>query len=289
MEKTKCAYVTIATSKNYLVGLMAMAMSLKHTGTAIPLYAMLPEELTKKEEALCSCLVDNGIHIIGYNQSIRIPQQLKDSNNRNGDSRWNYTFDKLLVFELTQFEKIVYIDSDMYILHNIDHLFDMLHMSATVAGRSYPDNEDWVDLNSGIMVISPREGLVEQFEKVIPQVILEKGSCGDQDILQAFYEDWPKRPELDLGEKYNVFACYADYYENHLGYNYNNNLNDPLSIAVLHFIGEKKPWMQQPSWLSLLKQTVHLCLLKAIHKRNTTSVLLDYKILLHKAKKLLNR
>lgn len=281
------AYITISTGKSYLLGIMAMYLSLKQTGTKIPLYAMLPSDLVKEEEKLCVQLKENGINIIEYNNSISIPQQLIDNNENHGDRRFSHTFDKLLVFEQTQFDKIVYLDADIYILHNLDHLFQLPHMSAMIAGKSYPGNEDWVDLTSGIMTIVPEQGLSAKFEKLIPDVIRAKGICGDQDILQAYYSDWPQHPELDMGEKYGVIAYYAKYYEKHLGYKYTNNVADPHSIAVIHYAGEKKPWMQQWSPLSVLKQELQLMMLRMMHKRNTDAVLLEYKHLIRKARKLL--
>lgn len=283
------AYITISTGKSYLLGIMAMYLSLKQTGTKIPLYAMLPRDLVKEEEKLCVQLKENGINIIEYNNSISIPQQLIDNNENHGDRRFSHTFDKLLVFEQTQFDKIVYLDADIYILHNLDHLFQLPHMSAMIAGKSYPGNEDWVDLTSGIMTIVPEQGLSARFEKLIPDVISAKGICGDQDILQAYYSDWPQHPELDMGEKYGVIAYYAKYYEKHLGYKYTNNVADPHSVAVIHYAGEKKPWMQQWSPLSVLKQELQLMMLKMMHKRNTDAVLLEYKKLIRKARKLLYR
>lgn len=283
------AYITISTGKSYLLGIMAMYLSLKQTGTKIPLYAMLPSDLVKEEEKLCVQLKKSGINIIEYNNSISIPQQLIDNNENHGDRRFSHTFDKLLVFEQTQFDKIVYLDADIYILHNLDHLFQLPHMSAMIAGKSYPGNEDWVDLTSGIMTIVPEQGLSAKFEKLIPDVISAKGICGDQDILQAYYSDWPQHPELDMGEKYGVIAYYAKYYEKHLGYKYTNNVADPHSVAVIHYAGEKKPWMQQWSPLSVLKQELQLMMLKMMHKRNTDAVLLEYKKLIRKARKLLYR
>lgn len=282
------AYITIATNKKYLPGVMALHISLRQTGTSIPLYVMLLSDLVRSEDALCSKLKDNGIQIIEYSNSVNLPQQLIDNNKHQGELRFNHTFDKLLVFEQTQFDKIVYIDADMYVLQNLDHLFEKPHMSAVVAGKEYPGNEHWIDLNSGLMVIVPEKGLSQKFSSIIPEVYDRKKWCGDQDILQAYYEEWPNRHELHLGEKYGVFANYAHYYESHLGYVYNDQIDDPKSVAILHFIGETKPWMQQWSLLSVLKQDLHLVTLKLIHKRNTTAAILEYKKLVRKARKLLS-
>ena len=281
------AYVTLSTSKSYLLGIMTMYLSLRKTETNIPLYAMLPTDLIKTEPKLCGRLKTSGVNIIEYGNSIFIPQHLVESNENHGDSRFSHTFDKLLVFEQTQFDKIVYLDADIYILHNLDHLFQIPHMSAMIAGKSYPGNEDWIDLTSGIMTIVPEKGLSKQFERLIPDVIKAKGICGDQDILQAYYTNWPQRPELDMGEKNGVIAYYAKYYEQQLGYKYTNKVEDPLSVAVIHYAGEMKPWMQHWSPLSVLKQELQLAALRLIGKRNTTAVLLEYKHLVRKARKLL--
>ena len=192
-----------------------------------------------------------------------------------------------MIFGLTQFEKIVFLDSDIYILHSLDHLFEMPHMSAMIAGKSYPGNEDWVDLTSGIMTIVPEEGLVQKLTQVIPQVLAEKGSCGDQDILQAYYTNWVNQPELNMGEKYGIIAGYASYYEKTLGYKYTNVVDDPKSVAIMHYAGEKKPWMQHWSALSVVKQELELFGLKLFRVRNTTAVLLEFKKLVRKAKKIL--
>ena len=281
------AYVTMATSKDYLPGLMAMYLSLKQSGTQIPLFAMLPHTLVEQEQPSITNLKRNGIIILEYSRSIEIPQQLIDNNAHQGDHRFSHTFDKLLVFGLTQFDKIVFLDADIYILHNLDHLFQLPHMSAMIAGKSYPGNEDWIDLTSGIMTIVPKDGLVERITANIPSVIAQKGACGDQDILQSYYADWTTHPELDMGEKYGIIAGYASYYEQQLGYHYTNQINDPKSVAIIHYAGEKKPWMQHWSPLSVLKQELQLAALRLIRKRNTDAVLLEYKHLVRKARKLL--
>ena len=106
------AYVTMATSKNYLPGLMAMYLSLKQTGTHIPLYAMVPHNLVVAEPKAIDSLQKSGVNILKYSHSVDIPQQLIDNNATQGDHRFSHTFDKLLIFGLTQFDKIVFLDAD---------------------------------------------------------------------------------------------------------------------------------------------------------------------------------
>ena len=92
-----------------------------------------------------------------------------------------------------------------------------------------------------------------------------------------------------MGEKYGVMSYYSHYFEEKLGYHYNNDVNDPKSVAIIHYASEKKPWMQQWSTLSVLKQELQLMMLRMMHKRNTDAVLLEYKKLIRKARKLLYR
>lgn len=281
------AYITFCNTANYLEGLMATWLCLRDTGTTFPFYALLPTKLIQEFPNEVTNLKKEGINIIEYNRPVVVPQELIDNNTKAGNLRGNQCYDKLLVFEQTQFEKVVYIDTDIYILHSLDRLFDMPHMSAMIAGKSYPGNEDWVDLSAGILTIIPKAGMVAELMKKVPEVIEKGGALGDMSILQTYYYDWPQHPELDMGEKYGVMSYYAHYFEKHLGYHYTNDIDDPKSVAIIHYASEKKPWMQHWSPLSVLKQELQLAALRLLHKRNTDAVLLEYKHLVRKARKLL--
>ena len=65
--KEHYAYITMATSQDYLLGLMTMWLSLKNTGTQIPLYAMLPSELVLSHPEYVKNLKRNGVNILKYN------------------------------------------------------------------------------------------------------------------------------------------------------------------------------------------------------------------------------
>jgi alpha-N-acetylglucosamine transferase len=186
----------------------------------------------------------------------------------------------LLVFELTQFEKVVFIDADMMVMQNLDCLFSKPHMSATNAGFSFPGNENDIDLNSGLMVIEPQPNLVEQLLSTIPSILMRKKAFGDQDLLQAFYSEWPSRPELNFGEKYNVYANYLEYYIRELNYHFNSNVDDPKSIAIVHFIGASKPWHARWNIGSIVYQDIRLLYYRCFGLRNAEWVKLEYKHLI---------
>ena len=74
----------------------------------------------------------------------------------------------------------------MMVVRNIDALFDLPHMSAVVAGQGC--HPDWIDLNSGLMVIEPEEGETDRMLDLLgglrEEELAEYAGIGDQDVVQ---------------------------------------------------------------------------------------------------------
>ena len=221
--------------------------------------------------------------IVKIMPKIEAPQEIKSKNKL--FPHWNNTFDKFNIFNLTEYDKVVYLDSDIYVSENIDELFEKPNMSAVIAGKSYPFNKHWNELNSGVMVIEPKEGIREElinrmyemskikralrkphkqeYKRFFSNISLLKikdkickyvQGIGDQDVLEDFF-DWKNNPQLHLDEQYNVFSNYADYYKKDLG----------INPKCYHFIGAKKPWSLTPK--ELAKQRTSLESKKDIQKK----------------------
>src|SRR5690606_3624872 len=160
-----------------------------------------------------------------------------DNVNKSGPTHWQFTFEKLYIFSLTQFDKIVYLDSDMLVLENIDELFDKEHMSAVgPAGGRFPGNEDYNGLNSGLLVIQPNTKDFDSLINLIPSVTERLQSCGDQDvIIEYFIEDWRNRAELHLDDRYNMIFPYINYYTKKFSYTVQQKRSDN-NIEIVHFI-----------------------------------------------------
>ena len=131
---------------------------------------------------------------------------------------------------------MVYLDSDMQVVRNIDFLFDCPHMSAV---RADVFNEPGLDkLNSGLMVIVPSEkefvGLKELWES--GDIPLKR--VGDQDVIRAYYSDWGTKPKLTLSPGLNVF--YSEVTSGVI------HRQDVEPVSVIHYIGHNKPWMISP-------------------------------------------
>lgn len=183
---------------------------------------------------------------------------------------WKETLFKLKVFDLTQFDKIVFLDSDMLVLKNIDHLFEMPHMSSVGAGQEL--HSDWVKLNSGLMVIEPNHEEYLGLERLIDQVYREKTEAGlgigDQDVIQAYYDKlWFESDRLHLSSVYNTMLGYAGYMQK------NGAITGLDDIYVYHFTGKQKPWREKP----IEKAAIRLKILKRSKSKIDYEALRRYK------------
>ncbi len=229
-------YLTVLTTDAYAIAAVALRECLRKSQ---PRYG-LTVALTKNVSESC----ERSLQRAGLT-TLRIDRQLKRAVAT--DSHWDNTFGKLLMFELLQFEKIVYLDGDMLVLRNLDHLFDRPRLSAAVPDKLIRGHESWVQLCSALMVIEPQAGLADAIMQHVPAVEARMKSFSDQDLLHEHFPDWPSHPELELNQGYGVFPDSIDQYVNNFGYNLNFAAPDERTIAVVHFVGSRKPWAWSPA------------------------------------------
>ena len=229
-------YITLLSTPDYLPGVMALARSLRASGTQRPLVVAVAAGIGPEVDAV---LRREGL------ETLRLPPAIRPAGLDQSDAHhWTHTLDKLHLFGLTRFRKLVYLDSDMMVLSRIDELFDWPHMAAVAAGRLA--NPDWVRLNSGLMVIEPRAGLPEEIVATLPAAVRHAeaagtGIVGDQDLINAYYPEWPGS-HLQLDEAYNVLHPLVDHYVATGRYTLDASAGRSRLIKVIHFIGSAKPW-----------------------------------------------
>lgn len=251
---TKYAYVTCLTNEKYLPGMFALKESLNRVKSEYDLYVLIPDN----NEALESQVMKKvpGVFIISAKGIPDFPE-MSDTKHY-----WKETFFKLRALSLTQFEKIILIDSDMMVLQNIDHLFKCESLSAVVSGEVC--HPEYSQLNSGLVVIEPKQEMAEEYIQLIPTVYelrKAKGAfSGDQDVFHYLNKNWPDPKSLKLPEGYNEFLyCCGKFLKNAP-----NGIKD---LYIVHFIGSKKPWEIKPlkligSYLRKLKFTEARLLIK---------------------------
>ena len=245
------AYITLLSTISYLPGVIVLHDSIKRTNTTYPFWVAISSSISLEIEAKLS---DRGMHVMRLPAPVKIPLTFKEKS-----GHWGNTFDKIHLFGLTYFSKLVYLDSDMVVLKNIDGLFEKPHLSAVAAGQL--EHPDWTRLNSGLMVIEPvaqlSEKMVETIDRAVQEVsALGSNKIGDQDIINAYYPDWPDQKELHLDEGYNLFFSDLDTYINRHSYQIPEiQKNNSKDIYVLHFVGPQKPWMKWANIKHFLKST----------------------------------
>lgn len=133
-------------------------------------------------------------------------------------------FAKLRLWELTEYNSVVFIDADTLMLRNCDRLFEYPEFCA--APNVYEDVADFHRLNSGVFTARPSK---DTFAKMLsaldaPDVFWRRT---DQTFLEHFFPDWHGLP---------VFYNMLQYVWFNLP-----ELWDWNSIFILHYQYEK-PW-----------------------------------------------
>jgi glycogenin glucosyltransferase len=218
------AWVTLATNDSYSLGALVVAHSLRKVATAHKLCVLITPGVS---EAMKSKLNDvfDVVELVNVLDS-------KDATNLAVLKRpeLGITFTKLHCWNLTQFDKCVFLDADVLILQNCDELFEREEFSAAA-------DVGWPDIfNSGVFVFKPS---VETYGKLI-QFADTVGSFdgGDQGLLNQYFSEWSTGDSSNrLPFLYNT-ASTATYSYLPAFKHFNKN------IKILHFIGDTKPWQQ---------------------------------------------
>lgn len=212
------AYATILHSAHvYVCGAIAAAQSIRMVGSTRDLVILVDETISEYHR--------EGLAAAGWNvrtiERIRNPKAEKDAYNE-----WNYS--KFRLWQLTDYDKIIFIDADLLILRNIDFLFGMPEISAIGNNATL--------FNSGVMVVEPSNCTFQLLMDHINEI--ESYNGGDQGYLNEIFTWWHRIPkhmnflkhfwEGDEEEKKEtktrLFGA------------------DPPILYVLHYLG-MKPWL----------------------------------------------
>lgn len=242
-------YVTLLSSDDFVIGVIMLSLSLHKVKARYPLLVLCTNDVsTSSIQVLEKYQVPYKVlseHISVDMSKVNVSKEFQ---------HWNRTFDKLLIWSLTEYSKVVCLDSDMQVIRNIDFLFEAPHMSAVIADQW---NEPGLDkLNSGLMVIEPNLKDYEGLKQLWESGSIKLRNAGDQDVIRAYYKDWGENIDLVLHPGLNVL-----YSEVSAGIIKKENV-DPVS--VIHYIGGLKPWMiSAPALMKRLKHNFlwkYLCL-----------------------------
>ncbi|WP_226647989.1 glycosyltransferase family 8 protein [Microbulbifer variabilis] len=245
---SRCAFVTLVNSPDYVIGAVVLKRSLERVGSVYPLIAMVAAECVDTEHLESSgCLVREisppdlseafilrhgreGLHRCAPFDKGEKPQFHIPLNN----------FSKLALWRLEEYDKLVFLDADILVLRNIDHLMEYPEFCA--APNLYEGLDGFARMNSGLFTAVPCESTYQKMLKFLdrPGVFWRRT---DQTFLQAFFPRWHGIP----------------YIYNALQYLY---LNLPQlwlwsSIHVIHYQYEK-PWQKDHAKAEQLRPLIEL-------------------------------
>lgn len=240
MNDKRYTYVTLLSTSSYLQGVIMLNWSLRQVGSKYPLFVLCSDKIDKY---CLQQLERDGLNYLICSNHITC--DVSKINLDYGYAHWNYTFDKLYIWSLTQFSKVVYLDTDMQVVRNIDFLFDKPHMSAVCADQWNEPGQN--KLNSGLIVIEPNikemNGMIDLWQSGA----INLAHVGDQDIIRAYYNDWNNDDSLSLDFGLNVF-----YSEVSAGVIREENVSP---VSVIHYVGRRKPWEVSP--IAIIRRLRH--------------------------------
>ncbi|XP_074308620.1 UDP-glucuronate:xylan alpha-glucuronosyltransferase 1-like [Silene latifolia] len=212
------AYATILHSAHvYVCGAIAAAQSIRMVGSTRDLVILVDETISAYHRS--------GLEAAGWKirtiQRIRNPKAEKDAYNE-----WNYS--KFRLWQLTDYDKIIFIDADLLILRNIDFLFKMPEISATGNNATL--------FNSGVMLIEPSNCTFKLLMDHINEI--ESYNGGDQGYLNEIFTWWHRIPRhmnflkhFWVGDEEEKKEMKTRLFG-----------SDPPVLYVLHYLGIK-PWL----------------------------------------------
>ena len=140
-------------------------------------------------------------------------------------------------FRLTDFDRVVCLDSDMLVIGSLDELFNCDADFAAVTAVDETTGEMRRNFNTGVMVIGPRHLTGSTFAEITERTVMtsvdrERGKA-DQAVLNRYFET---RPHERLAQKYNVTKRMVPDGAGPL-----EQMLDEADARILHFVGAK-PW-----------------------------------------------
>lgn len=247
------AYITLLSTDNYLYGCIGLMYSWKNTNSHYPFYCIVTSNITEQTKEVLRkigyILIEEPIYIPqSYyttlqkieNGELQLPLGYSTSDlMRNG---WQYGWSKFHIFKYDQFDKLLYIDADSFVLQNMDFLFEKPEWSGVYEWGSYERN--YYRFLSAFLLIKPSKELYNsliQFAEDNP-IIIHPGSqqpqlSNDYDLLNLYYSDWTNHSELHLPP----YVYVDSYFLSRSQFKYwFNNAN---KITAIH-LSDKKPWLE---------------------------------------------
>lgn len=241
------AYVSLIGTNNYIYPAICLMTSWKRTDPKYPFYIMVTKDITAENRKILSTLGYRLIDIDEYvptnyqntlNNSPINDKELSLHGGAHQDNGWRHAYSKLMIWNLTQFDKLCWLDLDIMVWHNIDDVFD------------YPAT-CWLEgdrnkyIYSQLMLVEPNK---EIFNLLIDYcnnyTRTDEGYTlyTDEMVLASFFEHSRKNAVKTIPLTY----CYQ--------LNQTDTVVSPIirdfpHIRAVHLSVQQKPWIYGKKWV----------------------------------------
>ncbi|KAJ4910678.1 Inositol phosphorylceramide glucuronosyltransferase 1 [Raphanus sativus] len=233
------AYVTLLYGDEFLLGVRVLGKSIRDTGSHKDMVALVSDGVSDYSNKL---LKADGWKV----EKISL---LANPNQVHPTRFWG-VYTKLKIFNMTAYNKVVYLDADTIVVKNIDDLFKCSKFCANLKHSER--------LNSGVMVVEPSQALFNDMMRKVKTLSSYTG--GDQGFLNSYYPDFPNARVFDPSLTPEELKTRAVPDMERLSTLYNADVGlymlankwmvDDSKLRVIHYtLGPLKPWDWWTAWL----------------------------------------
>ncbi|MBP2167355.1 lipopolysaccharide biosynthesis glycosyltransferase [Erwinia toletana] len=215
------AWITLLTQPEYLTGVQTLHQSLRQSKTAYPLVVMVTENIAP---AICAQLKADGCEVIAVAPLNPHP----DLTHHYASAQFAEVWTKLRAWQLTDYQRLVFLDADMLVVQNMDELMTLELPENGIAAchacrcnpnsiASYPKSwvpencfYTWQDrqqpapaqldayFNAGFLVLTPDAEVFSALESRIAAIDdLSRYQFSEQDLLnEHFHGRWKGLPYI---------------------------------------------------------------------------------------------
>jgi len=198
-------------------------------------------------ENIKNILKNNGINVVEYNLS-DILKKLGLSDEYVEFIISKHYYGKLLIFDLIQYENVMFLDTDILILKPLDEYFNLLNISDNTICMVYDTQACLVnnnmelcfvknEFNSGVIFLKPNKELYNKLYNIIKCLTFDTFKdkiIGDQILFNIAYTEKiinivPLHPKFNISPNI-VEICV------------NNNLLNINELVIIHYMDSMNPW-----------------------------------------------
>ena len=186
------SYVTCLLDDSYIYGVMPLYKSMQLVDTKYPLNVLITKDVSAPTVEILNQLNISYTYI----NSIDTPKNIYQYNLKNSPRMagiWKHCWTKLSIYDQTQWDKIVFLDCDILVLKNLDHLFDYPNGTAPMDGEYSNLWPNRPHFNNGCVVIEPNHKTFEDIFDFAQNINLENlppyiNVIADQEILELYFK-----------------------------------------------------------------------------------------------------